>query len=557
MQRIIGLDIGSYSIKAVEIVNTFKSYEIANFYENIIPHVEDLDPDMVIPSCMEQLFQQNDLQADRIITAMPGQYISSRVMSFSFSDPRKIEAAIMAELEDAVPFNMDDMIIDHQVLGSMKDMTVALAVMTRKNFLRSFLEHLQRINIDPKLVDVDSLAFYNLAPYIEAEPGQCYALVDVGHEKTSLCIVQDGVLRMFRSINLGGRYLTEFLARDLEIPFGDAQRVKHRVSQVLCDGEPGADLSGDDRLVAERTTLAANAIVKELGRTFYAFKNWEKTPLSGIYISGGTSKIKNFDLYLQEQLEIPAKHNRIDKTDLKLSADLTEHLAVMPQSIAIGMRAVGSARRHSQINLRQGEFAFVQNYEALLKGSAVAFRVVAAAIAIMCLSYGIKFWFYKRQIEALRAQYLKEYVQIFPSAKSQYVAGKYTFDKLRNDSLQKLQKEILTKNNAITSFIEENAESPALTILKSLSEAIPKELKLDVTLYQFNTLAAGGGKLVLRGETDSYASVDKILDAVKTAKMLKDVESKQSSPKPGTDNKVIEFTINADYAGNVDTATKA
>src|SRR3954468_4366951 len=142
MQRVIGLDIGSYSIKAVEIVNKFKSYEIANFYENVIPHVEQLDPDVVIPACMEQLFNENNLKADRIITAMPGQYISSRIMSFAFSDPRKIEAAILSELEDAVPFNMDDMIIDHQVLGTMDGQTITLAVLTRKNFLRSFLEHL-------------------------------------------------------------------------------------------------------------------------------------------------------------------------------------------------------------------------------------------------------------------------------------------------------------------------------------------------------------------------------------------------------------------------------
>ena len=557
MQRIIGLDIGSYSIKAVEIVNTFKSYEIANFYENIIPHVDELDPDVVIPACMEQLFQENNLKADRIITAMPGQYISSRVMSFNFADPRKIEAAIMSELEDAVPFNMDDMIIDHQVLGTMNGMTVALAVLTRKNFLRSFLEHLQRINIDPKLVDVDSLAFYNLAPYIEAAPGECCALIDVGHEKTSLCIVQDGVLRMFRSINLGGRYLTEFLARDLETNFSEAQRVKHRVSRVLCDQDSGADLSGDDKMVAERMTLAANAIVKELGRTFYAFKTWEKTPLSRLYVSGGTSRIKNFDIYLQEQLEIPAEPNRIDKTDLQINPDLAKHMAIMPQSIAIGMRAVGSAKRHSQINLRQGEFAFVQNYESILKSSAVAFRVVAAAIVLMCVSYGVKYWFYKRQIDALRAQYLKEYVQIFPSAKSQYVAGKFTFDKLRNDSVQKLQKEITLKHSAVATFIEENAASPALTLLKSLSEVIPKDVKLDVTLYQYNTLATGGGKLVMRGETDSYASVDKILDSVKKSTLLKTVENKQSSPKPGTDNKVIEFTINADYAGDPAAGAKA
>ena len=67
MQRVIGLDIGSYSIKAVEIVNTFKSYEIANFYENVIPHGEELDPDVVLPACMEQLFKENNLKADRII----------------------------------------------------------------------------------------------------------------------------------------------------------------------------------------------------------------------------------------------------------------------------------------------------------------------------------------------------------------------------------------------------------------------------------------------------------------------------------------------------------
>ena len=76
MQKIIGLDIGSYSIKAVEIINTFKSYEISNFYENVIPNIEELSPDVIIPACMEQLFRENNIHADRIITAMPGQYIS-------------------------------------------------------------------------------------------------------------------------------------------------------------------------------------------------------------------------------------------------------------------------------------------------------------------------------------------------------------------------------------------------------------------------------------------------------------------------------------------------
>jgi type IV pilus assembly protein PilM len=548
VQRVIGLDIGSYSIKAVEIVNTFKSYEITNFYENVIPSVDELDPDVVLPACMEQLFQENNLKADRIITAMPGQYISSRVMPFAFSDARKIEASIHAELEDAVPFNMDDMIIDHQILGTMGGQTIALAVMTRKNFLRSFLEHLQRIDIDPKLVDVDSLAFYNLASYMNMPAGQCCALVDVGHEKTSVCIVQDGVLRMFRSINLGGRYLTEFLARDLETGFAEAQRVKHSVSRVLCDADQANELTGDDRLIVERMTLASNAIVKELGRTFYAFKTWEKSPLSRLYLSGGTSRIKNFDGYLQDQLEIPVQINRIDQTDLKINPSLAQHMAIMPQSVAIGMRAVGSMKRHSQINLRQGEFAYVQNYESILKGAGIAFKVVSVALLLLCFSYGFKYFVYSRQIDALQAQYLKEYTAIFPTVKSQYASGNFTFQKLRNDATTKLNKEINQKRNAVNQFVEENSASPALVVLKELSEAIPKDTRLDVTLYQYNTLPAGG-KLVLRAEGDGYAASDAVKSAIEKVSSLKNVEKKGEGAKPGSDNKIIEFTIQADYAG--------
>lgn len=549
MQRIIGLDIGSYSIKAVEIVNTFKSYEIANFYENVIPHSDELDQDIIIPACMEQLFVENNLNADRIITAMPGQYISSRIMSFGFSDPRKIEAAILSELEDATPFNMDDMIVDHQILGQLGNQTIALAVMTRKTFLRSFLEHLQRISIDPKLVDVDSLAFYNLSSYMDMPAGECCALVDVGHEKTSVCIVQDGVLRMFRSINLGGRYLTEFLARDLETGFADAQRVKHRVSRVLCDDDQAEDLTGDDKLIAERMTLASNAIVKELGRTFYAFKTWEKTPPSKLYLSGGTCRIKNFGKYLQDQLEIPVSINRIDESNLKINPALSEYMTIMPQSVAIGMRAVGSMKRHSQINLRQDEFAFVQNYESILRASASAFKVIAFVLVLLVFSYGTKFFFYKRQIDALQAQYLKEYTSAFPAAKTQYVAGKYTFAKLRNDATSKLQREVNTKRTAVSSFLDENLASPALVTLKALSEAVPKDIKVDIILYQYNTVLTGGGKLVLRGETDGYASVALIVDAIKKVQVIKNVEEKNSGAKPGSDNKVIEFTIHADFAG--------
>lgn len=549
MQKVIGLDIGSYSIKIVEILNSFSSYEIVNFYENVIPDFDKLPADILIPYVMEQLFQENDLKVDRIITAMPGQFVSSRIMSFNFTDTRKIEKAVLAEVEDVVPYDLEDMIVDHQILGQVGTSTMAMAVMTRKVFLKSFLEHLHHIDIDPKLVDVDSLSFYNLNPYLGLEPGECGAIIDVGHEKISVCIVQDQVLRMFRSINLGGRYLTEFLSRDLEISYAQAQRVKHRISYVLCSSDEGEQLSPEDRMIAQRITVACSAMVKELGRTFYSFKKWEKSPIKKIFLSGGTSKLKNLDKYFMDNLEIPVTLSRLDDSALKINNDLKENLPIMAQGISIGMRAISSIKRHSSINLRRGEFAYVQDYESIIKVTASIFKFIAIAVAILILTYTGQYFFYMKKIAAVQEEYKKAVFQIFPDLKK--TASTEAFDRLVTSTSGKFRAEIGDKNTAIEEFIARNNGSPALETLSEISKGVPKDVKIDITLFQFSPGASEKeGKITIRGDTDSYESVAKILESLKKIKVLNDVTEKTSSPKPGYDNKVIDFTIQAIYASD-------
>ena len=298
MQKVIGLDLGTYSIKALEIINNFSSYEIVNFYEKVIPDMPGLTREQAYPICLEQMFAENNLQADKIVAAMSGQSISSRIMSFNFSDPRKIEASMEAELETFVPFNLRDMIVDHQIIGQFQKQTIVLAVMTKKNYLANFLDYLKRVDIDPRIVDVDSLAFYNLSNMIDIDPTKCSAIVDIGHQKTSLCIVHEGVLRLFRSINLGGKYITDLISRDLELTFEESQAFKHKVSRIMTSSDKGLNLTGEDKIIAERITLAMSAIAKELGRTLYAFKNWEKTPIHEILISGGTTRIAGIEDFL-------------------------------------------------------------------------------------------------------------------------------------------------------------------------------------------------------------------------------------------------------------------
>ena len=549
MQKVIGLDIGSYSIKAIEIVNTFKSYEITNFYETVIPHVEGASLDTVIPDCMEKIFAENKLVADRIVTAMPGQFISSRVLSFNFSDPRKIDASVMGELEDRVPFNLGDMVVDHQILGVTGKKTQVLVVMTRKAFLKNFLDLLGRVKIEPKVVDIDSLAFYNLVSYMgvgNTGLPPCYALIDVGHEKTSVCIVENGLLRMFRSINLGGRYITDFLTKDLEIGFEEAQIIKHRVSAVRPLAKKD-EIFGEPDIV-DRITLASNAIIKELGRTFYSSKSWDQEPIQKIFISGGTSAIKYFPELLGEQLEVPVERLAFDDVGLKISPAVSAQMAIVPQSLAIGFRAVSTIKKHSQINLRKGEFSFVQNYEALLRGAALSLKIIAIAVAMLVVSYVFKYYFYKSEIDKLQEQYVKEYQSSTIENKKKLKGAKVTFAKMRKDAESSLKQGVETKRLAIREYTALSGSSDALRALQGVSEAIPKDVLIDVTMFDFRATQGNEGKVSVRAETDNFASQASIVESLKKIPEFKKVEEKSSGAKPGSDGKKIEFTIEADYS---------
>ncbi|MCX6123490.1 MAG: hypothetical protein NTV34_01875, partial [Proteobacteria bacterium] len=320
-----------------------------------------------------------------------------------------------------------------------------------------------------------------------------------------------------------------------------------------CEVDTGSDLLPDDRLVAERMTLATNAIVKELGRTFYAFKTWDRSKISKILLSGGTARIKNLDAYLSEQLGLDVYNNRLDQSDLKIEPSLLDKMIVMPQSVAIGMRSVVSSRKISQINLRKGEFAYVQNYEQIARGGKVVAKILGLAMLLLVISYGFRSFLYGRQISNLEKEYLREYASL-PVGLKKKPAPNTAFAKIQSDAKTQLSKEVASRREAVTQFIAASSSSPSLLALNDLSAAIPKTVKIDITQFSYTAQPlTGSGKLVIKGETDGYSSVEAVKEALKKMSNLTDLEEKQSGGKPGTDNKIIEFTFNASYkpAGDV------
>jgi hypothetical protein len=146
----------------------------------------------------------------------------------------------------------------------------------------------------------------------------------------------------------------------------------------------------------------------------------------------------------------------------------------------------------------------------------------------------------------LEKEYQKEYASLgVPRKKAQ---GKMDFQKFRGEVKTSVGKEISSRRNAVDGFIATSGTSSAILMLQDISGAIPKTVKVDVTQFLFTgESGTPGGRLTLKAETDGYSSVEAIKESLKKISHISDMEEKQSGGKPGTDNKVIEFSLNMNY----------
>jgi type IV pilus assembly protein PilM len=561
MQKILGLDIGSYSIKAVEILNTFKAYKVTKFYEIAVPEIDGLDQQLVGMTAVKQLFTENDLDADRTYTAMMGLLVSMRVLNLQNVKRRMLPQIVENELETNAPFSLDDVVIDQQIIDSKDGNTSVLAVMCRKDHVEAYLSGLKELDIEPKIIDVDYLSFLNLYPFLQFEedaspeqttqtgkkstaqttPSKCRLLIDIGHLKTSMVLFNNGKLVTARTIRMGGRYFTDALQKSLGVTFNEAQRLKHAVSYVEYRPESKAK-PGFERefLVAKNLGVAATELLKELIRTMHSFKAQERLVPDSIVITGGSTAIRNLPEFLQEMLEIPVNRMVFDSARLKIDDVELIKSPSIAQALAVGLRGV-PGKVQSSINLRKGEMALVGSYDTIIKQITNVALLVASLMICLVGSYGLRWWLYGKQIDQLKDQYRKEVTKILGTEprnlKNMAATGKWDIKSYSSSAFKIVTDETKSRETILKQYSSRQSALP-LRVLEDISKIISKEVLIDVTQYSLQ-----GSQVILEGETDSFTTSEKILSLLKTLPIFSDVERKSQENKPGSEGKIVKFTV--------------
>lgn len=198
MARSVGIDIGSKSLKILELEGSGNKLKM-NFFQNLeIPFGSDntSSPDLLVEP-IKSIFQQYHLEQDNVVLSIPTQDCILREITVDFKDEEHIRQTIKFEAEKHLQaYDIEDVIVDYRKLQTMNEKSRLFVAAVPKKIIEQRLNLLKSCNLDPISVDLDIMALVNVARYVpQAAEKDTIAIIDFGAGSTKIVILYQGQLK--------------------------------------------------------------------------------------------------------------------------------------------------------------------------------------------------------------------------------------------------------------------------------------------------------------------------------------------------------------------------
>jgi len=396
LKNVLGLDIGSHSLKAVETRQSLRSCEAVAV--RTLPRRDDETP---LPELLGRFIELNHLSSEHVVCAIPGIRLSSRRLHFPFTENKKINAAIPFEVEEDLPIEIDDCLIDWEKIHSDRASADIIATIAPRAEVSRVTEPLLEANAAPQTLEAEGLALANLCALFDL--GGTRMLVDLGHSKSTFCVLVDGRAIASRTIAVAGRNITEAIATDRNLDLERAEAAK-------CE----SGLSGS----GAKTQAVVDRIAREISRTLSANEEMLARlgggPVSELTLFGGSAHLLGIEEALSERTGIPAHRLGLPHEGHgdHLSADGPP--LIYAPALALALR--GTAQARTRMNFLQQEFAVRIDLSRYRKDFGWTAWLGGIALALGIASFATGTVLEMRQADAVEATVDQMYSEAFPDA---------------------------------------------------------------------------------------------------------------------------------------------
>ena len=301
------IDLGNNSLKALHLSTLSGVVEVVGF--DNIQHGKVLDGagvtaaerDELIAISLHKFTQQNDLGKDDVVVSVPSQNSFARFVNLPPVEPKRIPEIIKFEAAQQIPFDIDDVQWDWQLMTEPDGTETKVGIFAIKDdVVSSALEHFGREEIRVSYVQMAPMALYNCALYdcvdLMSSDNLAVVVLDIGAENTDLVVCTRSTVWQ-RCIPMGGNAFTGAIADAFKLNFEKAEKLKRT-----------APMSKYARQIFQAMKPVFSDLAAEIQRSlgFYNSSNPD-TKLSRIIAFGGGTRMRGLLKYLQQTLRIPVE----------------------------------------------------------------------------------------------------------------------------------------------------------------------------------------------------------------------------------------------------------
>jgi len=531
--RILSLDIGNSKLVLAEFKSTgSQSLELVNYA--VVPLGFDpettTDTAAYIVAGIRDALRESGIRPGPVAVSVSGQMVFPRYVKLPPVAPDKISQIVKYEAQQNVPFPIDEVVWDYQLVGQETGELSVLLVAVKGDLVKNITDCVEAAGLDPMLVDVSPLALYNSVRYNYSDLPGCTMILDMGARSTNVVFVE-GTKIFSRSIPVAGMAITKDVMKEFELSFEEAEQLKIAHAFVGFGGV----YEGHEVGVADRTSKIVRNIMTRLHAEVIRTINFYRSQQGGsqpgmVLLTGGCSVISHADVFLKEKLKTdvdymnPFRNVAVSSSipSDKVAADM--HL--LGEVVGLALRRMLSCP--VEINLLPPELAA----RRVLQRRLPFFGLAALGLVLTILVFGL----FMHRMKFMADQRLD------------MVAGRVTQLDAPNNTLAGLSKQkeaLYAKAGQLNGLIRERTRW--LAILNDLHQRLVPGMWLTAVV----PLAPKDEKSAVRLEIRGMAFSDEVSNQAITEYVAKlkghgyfadDLQIKRIKPVEGTDY-ATEFTV--------------
>ena len=363
--------------------------------------------DTILAPALLEIVREKGIKPGPVAMAVSGQMAFQRFAAIPMAGgAEKFEQMVRYEIEQNVPFPIDEMVCDRQVVGDTESGDKSVLIVAAKvDQVEALTSAVASVGFVPEIVDVAPLALTNAVRHSSLDENSCAVLLDIGAKTTSLVIVEGDKLYN-RSIPVAGNTITKEIANALGCSQEEAEQLKRERGYVSLGG-----VTEDEDEIADRISKVCRAALTRLNAEISRSINFYRSQQGGsapaaIFLTGGTALLPQIDTFFAESLGIEVVYfNPFEAISVGPKVDATAleaDGALIAATAGIAVHMVGAAK--FAINLLPPSLVAERAEKAKIPVVAAAGGVFIAAMVLAMMAINQETSVISAQRDAVQAK---------------------------------------------------------------------------------------------------------------------------------------------------------